>query len=230
MSMRRTSVLALTTMTIGGVIGVIATLILNVFVFDKFDAYGEVKIPGNTQLELPAGEVTVSFHSWVSGDNGLLVPELGMSLFPPPGVAEPQVRESIGSSTTVNGDARRRVWVAQIPAAGIYNVQVDGDVSGFVSPRLAFGHGSPYWALTWGFAGLLGVAALGWIAYVLTRVRSTRSSPPSPLNNPQPTSSYEPSDDGVRIEQLKSLAALRDSGALTEAEFEAEKRRVLGGG
>jgi len=33
--------------------------------------------------------------------------------------------------------------------------------------------------------------------------------------------------DGVRIEQLKSLAALRDSGALTEAEFEAEKRRIL---
>ncbi|WP_337251493.1 SHOCT domain-containing protein [Mycobacteroides chelonae] len=145
-------------------------------------------------------------------------------------MAEPQVRESIGSSTTVNGDARRRVWVAQIPAAGTYNVQVDGDVSGFVSPRLAFGHGSPYWPLTWGFAGLLGVAALGWIAYVLTRVRSIRSSPPSPLNNPQPISSYEPSDDGVRIEQLKSLAALRDSGALTEAEFEAEKRRVLGGG
>ena len=39
--------------------------------------------------------------------------------------------------------------------------------------------------------------------------------------------SYTPTDDGVRIEQLKSLAALRDSGALTEAEFEAEKRRVL---
>ncbi|WP_337251492.1 hypothetical protein [Mycobacteroides chelonae] len=90
MSMRRTSVLALTTMTIGGVIGVIATLILNVFVFDKFDAYGEVKIPGNTQLELPAGEVTVSFHSWVSGDNGLLIPQLGMSLFPPPGWPNPR--------------------------------------------------------------------------------------------------------------------------------------------
>ena len=31
----------------------------------------------------------------------------------------------------------------------------------------------------------------------------------------------------MRLEQLKQLAALRDSGALTEAEFEAEKRRIL---
>lgn len=227
MSRRRVSVLTLTTMTVGGVIGIIVSLILNVFVFDEYDAYGEVKIPGNTRLELPAGEVTVSFHSWVSGDNGLLIPQLGMSIFPPDGVAEPEVRESIGSSTTVNGDARRRVWVAQIPTAGTYDVQVEGEVNGFVNPRLAFGHGSPYWPLTWGFAGLLGAAALGWIAYLLTRSRAVRPSPPVTA---QPASSYEPTDDGIRIEQLKSIAALRDSGALTEAEFEAEKRRLLDGG
>ncbi|MFD6199848.1 SHOCT domain-containing protein [Mycobacteriaceae bacterium NPDC060252] len=227
MSGRRVSALTLTTMTVGGVIGIIVSLILNIFVFDEYDAYGEVKIPGNTGLELPAGEVTVSFHSWVSGDNGLLIPQLGLSIFPPDGVAEPQVRESIGSSTTVNGDARRRVWVAQIPTAGTYEVQVEGEVNGFVNPRLAFGHGSPYWPLTWGFAGLLGAAALGWIVYLLMRSRAVR---PSPLVTAQPASSYEPTGDGIRIEQLKSLAALRDSGALTEAEFEAEKRRLLDGG
>jgi hypothetical protein len=33
----------------------------------------------------------------------------------------------------------------------------------------------------------------------------------------------------VRLEQLKTIAALRDSGALTEAEFNAEKRRILDG-
>ncbi len=31
-----------------------------------------------------------------------------------------------------------------------------------------------------------------------------------------------------RIEQLTQLAALKDSGALTEAEFEAEKAKLLG--
>ncbi|OHT83114.1 SHOCT domain-containing protein [Mycobacteroides saopaulense] len=226
MSKSRVSLLTLSAATVCGVVGLIATLILNVFVLDKFDAYGEVKIPGNTQLELPAGEVTVSFHSWVSGDNGLPIPELGLSIFPPAGMADPHVRESIGGSTTMNGDAHRRVWIVQIPAAGTYDVQVDGEVNGFVRPSLAFGHGSSYWYLTWLFAGLLAVSTLGWITYVLARTRLARPSPPAPS---QAATSYEPSDDGVRIEQLKSLAALRDSGALSEAEFEAEKRRVLGG-
>lgn len=38
-----------------------------------------------------------------------------------------------------------------------------------------------------------------------------------------------PTDEGIKIEQLKTLVALRDSGALTEAEFEAEKHRILDG-
>ena len=45
------------------VVGFIATLILNAFVLDEYDAYGEVPIPGSTSLHLPAGEVTVSFHT-----------------------------------------------------------------------------------------------------------------------------------------------------------------------
>jgi hypothetical protein len=39
----------------------------------------------------------------------------------------------------------------------------------------------------------------------------------------------EPGDLGVRLERLKTLTALRDSGALTADVFEAEKRRILGG-
>ncbi|HNF07515.1 MAG TPA: SHOCT domain-containing protein, partial [Mycobacterium sp.] len=44
-----------------------------------------------------------------------------------------------------------------------------------------------------------------------------------------PVDPFTPTDQGVRLEQLKTIAALRDSGALTEAEFEAEKRRILRG-
>ena len=44
-------------------IGFIVTLILNAFVFDEYDAYGEVPIPGSSSLQLPAGDVTVSFHT-----------------------------------------------------------------------------------------------------------------------------------------------------------------------
>lgn len=36
-----------------------------------------------------------------------------------------------------------------------------------------------------------------------------------------------PGDEGVRRERLTTLAALRDSGALTKDEFQAEKRRIL---
>jgi hypothetical protein len=45
------------------VIGFVVTLILNAFVLDKYNAYGEVPIPGSGSLQLPAGSVTVSFHN-----------------------------------------------------------------------------------------------------------------------------------------------------------------------
>ena len=53
---------------------------------------------------------------------------------------------------------------------------------------------------------------------------------PSVSRSEAPYTAHEPTDEGVRLERLKTLAALRDSGALTEEEFEAEKRRILGGG
>jgi hypothetical protein len=225
------------------VVGFIATLILNAFVLDKYDAYGEVPIPGSSSLHLPAGEVTVSFHTQVIGSpggGGLPVPELKLRLVPPDGVSDPKVIENVGSTTTVNNDAHVPVWVVQIPAEGTYGVQTDGQVNGYINPTLAFGHGSSYGWLVWVFVGLfvLGlidlVASLFWSASAGKTARPL--GPEELLTLEGPTwnagaapsdASYTPTDDGVRIEQLKSLAALRDSGALTEAEFEAEKRRVL---
>jgi hypothetical protein len=46
---------------------------------------------------------------------------------------------------------------------------------------------------------------------------------------PVNTVMHEPSGEGVRLERLKTIAALHESGALTDAEFEAEKRRILDG-
>jgi hypothetical protein len=57
--------------------------------------------------------------------------------------------------------------------------------------------------------------------------RTVALVPNAPLD-PYTPASYPPSDQGVRLEQLKTIAALRDSGALTQAEFDAEKRRILG--
>ena len=228
---------------VASIIGLVASIILNTFVFDEYNAYGEVPVPGSRSLHLPAGELTVSFHTVITGrpaGGGLPIPDLKMGIDPPRGVAVPQVTESIGGTATVNSDARVRVWVVQIPEDGTYTIRTDGNVGGYISPRLAFGHGSTYGWLWWLFGGLLAlsivelVAALIWSAKSAKRARPL--APEQLLTLDQPTwntgpapsaSSYPPTGDGVRIEQLKSLAALRDSGALTEAEFEAEKRRIL---
>lgn len=68
---------------------------------------------------------------------------------------------------------------------------------------------------------------------------STAAGPPSAWPaSPSPGGSAEQTGstlvgmsagEGAKIEQLKTLAALKDSGALTEAEFEAEKHRILEG-
>ena len=222
-------------------VGFIVTLVLNAFVLDKYDAYGEVPIPGSSSLHLPAGEATVSFHTQTIGSpsgGGLPVPPLGLTIAPPEGIPQPEVTESCGTTTTVNNDARIRVWMVQIPADGTYEITTDGNVNGYINPQLAFGHDTSYGWLTWVFGGLFAVGLVE-----LTRVdasaRSAAGKRPSPAHPPcRPTFScrrrptavadpYTPTDDGVRLEQLKNLAALRDSGALTEEEFEAEKRRIL---
>jgi hypothetical protein len=236
----RVSLAAAIALMVVSVLGFIAALVLNAFFLDKYDAYGEVPVPGSGSLNLPAGEVTISLHTTIIGspNGGLPVPPLGVTIAPPEGVGQPVVTESIGSTTTVNNDAHVRVWVAQIPAAGTYNVTTDGQVNGYIAPRLAFGHKSSYGFLVWVFVatfvvGLLGSIASGWW---LSRTRRRAVAAASPyLHSPVVPASppvavpSEPSDEGVRLERLKTLASLRDSGALTQEEFEAEKRRILEG-
>jgi hypothetical protein len=221
--------------------GFVVTLVLNAFVFDEFDAYGEVPIPGNGSVELPAGEVTVSFHTLVTGraTSGFPIPEISMDLEAPDGAPDPEVTESIGGTTTVNSDTHVRIWVAEIEEAGSYRVTTDGNVGGYINPRLAFGHGSAYTWLLWLFGAL---AVLGVVALVVAVVWSARAAKAArplaphevlPADGPtvhaMPTANYTPTDQSIRLEQLRQLAALRDSGALTDDEFEAEKRRILDG-
>ncbi|WAJ43174.1 SHOCT domain-containing protein [Mycobacterium sp. Aquia_216] len=236
----RISFISAVVVTIMSVAGFIVAVVLNIFFLDEYNAYGEVPIPGSGSLHLPQGEVTVSLHTVVIGspNGGLPVPPLGVTITPPDGVAQPALTENIGSTTTVNNDAHLRVWVAQIPADGTYNIMTDGQVNGFIQPRLAFGHSSSYGFLIWLFVGTF---VVGLTASIIAGrwLRSTRhkaaaavvqgASPIVSVGTPQqsPTTAYEPSDEGVRVERLKTLAALRDSGALTEDEFQTEKRRIL---
>jgi hypothetical protein len=232
------SLAAAVVMMVVSVGGFILALVLNTFFLDKYNAYGEVPIPGSGNVYLPAGEVSVSLHTVVVGspNGGLPVPPLGVTIAPPDGVAQPAVTESVGSTTTVNNDAHVRVWVAQIPVSGSYNVTTDGQVNGYINPRLAFGHKSSYGFLVWSFVamfvvGLVGSIMSGWWLG-RTRRRAVVAANPyyhAPVVSPAVPAPYEPSDEGVRLERLKTLASLRDSGALTQEEFEAEKRRILEG-
>jgi Short C-terminal domain len=217
--------------------GFVAMLILNAFVLDEYDAYGEAPIPGSTSLHLPAGEATVSFHTMVTGSpsSGFPIPDLQFSITPPAGVPKPQVTESVGGTTTVNSDTHVQVSVVQIPAEGTYDITTDGKVNGYINPQLAFGHDSSYGWLAWAFAGLFVVGLVELTASLVWAVRSRRapSAPADEAFNISDSDTvsdpYTATADGIRFEQLRNLAALRDSGALTEDEFQAEKRRILNG-
>jgi Short C-terminal domain len=260
---RRVVIVAAVSLMVVSLVGFIVSMMANSFVLDQYDAYGDVPIPGEQTLHLPAGKVNISFHTQIIGSmrgGSLPIPELDLTMVPPPGVADPPVTESFGGTTTVNGDAHRRVWVTDIAVAGDYRIKTDGKVSAFVSPRLAFGHSRTLGALPWVFAGLFVVGLAGQLAATFggrwRRKAVARGSGSSAFaGDPElsalesqlsaftgdsgmsargiggsspPSHPYEPTDEGVKIRQLETLASLHSSGALTDEEFQAEKRRLLG--
>jgi hypothetical protein len=235
---------------VAGIIGFVGTLTLNAFVLDKYNAYGEVQIPGSGTIHLPAGEATISFHTMTVGNTsggGIPVPsDLHVEIGSPQGVAQPTLTENHGTATTVNNDVHVRLWLLQVPAEGDYQINTNGDVNGFISPQLAFGHGGTVSSskLLWLSGILFAVGLIGTIAAPIWLARTSvasmgRFAPPytpidlgPPVITPSPADSFPThaaGDEGVKLEQLKTLAALRDSGAVTEAEFETEKRRILDG-
>jgi hypothetical protein len=235
---------------IASIIGFAVTMMLNAFVLDDYDAYGEVPIPGSSSLRLPAGDVTVTFHTVLigGGGSGLPVPALQLSINAPEGIAKPQLTDDYGTTTTVNNDAHVRIGYLHVPREGTYDISVDGNVSAYLNPTLAFGHNSDYGSLPLVFAGLFGVAVVGLVIARVWTARTRRSPTPSfgstfpppptasfgssfppPPMPAQPAESFTPADEGIRVQSLNTLARLRDSGALTQQEYEAEKKRVLEG-
>ncbi|MDT5350674.1 MAG: hypothetical protein QOH91_3961 [Mycobacterium sp.] len=224
------------------VAGFIITLILNAFFLDDYNAYGEVPIPGSASLHLPAGEVTITLDAASNNSlngGGLKVPPLGVTIVPPDGVSQPVITENFGTTTTVNNDAHVRVWVAQIPAEGTYNITTDGQIRGYVNPRLAFGHSSSYGQLVWVFVALFVVGLVGsilsgvWVAgtrrkasaAVLERATHFPVSTPvipsmMPMAAPEsPTAAHDHAHEDARLERHKSIAALRNSGDLTDRQL-----------
>src|SRR3954469_9869281 len=211
----RIFILASVVTLVVAVVGFIVTMVLNAFVFDEYDAYGEVPIPGSSSLHLPAGEATISFHTQTIGSpsgGGLPVPNLGLTIVPPAGIPKPEVTQNWGTTTTVNNDSRVRVWVVQIPAEGTYQITANGNVNGYINPQLAFGHDSSNATLVWAFVGLFVIGLLELTAAIICTVRSGKRPVPAAPVGPtfhigdsfRVADRYTPTDDGVRIEQLKT--------------------------
>jgi hypothetical protein len=201
------------------IFGLMGAWELNDTVFDKYDAYGEVPIPGTRTLHLPEGDVKVSFHTEIAGSmegGGLPIPQdLDVAVSPPSGVATPKFIRGVGGTTAVNQDVHVPVGVMHIPAAGDYTITTNGKASAFISPRLSFGHGSSYGFVPWLFVGLGAVSLLTLLGLLVSALGSTTT---------RPAGSTKPK---TALRQLEDIASLHNSGALSEEEYEAAKRRIL---
>ena len=75
------SLAAAVVMMVVSVGGFIVALVLNTFFLDKYNAYGEVPVPGTGSLYLPAGEVTVnSLHPATYMPTKMVLDEIGYSI------------------------------------------------------------------------------------------------------------------------------------------------------
>jgi hypothetical protein len=170
--MRKKLLVASVVLLVASILGIAGSFMANAMVFDKYDAYGEVPIPGTRTLHLPAGDVKVSFHTEIAGTmegGGLPIPQnLAVTITPVGGSAQPTFTQSPGDTDADNQDVRVKVGVAHLPAAGDYTVKADGKSNAYISPRLSFGHDSDYGFLPWLFGGLAGVSLLTMLAVAVS--------------------------------------------------------------
>jgi hypothetical protein len=181
-------------------------------------------------------------------------PDLALTLIPVDNsTGQPAVTRVDGASRNADDsrdNTQRQAWTVHIPRDGSYRVAAQGDFGGVgVNPQLWFGHGPP---LPGRFVPLVGLG-LVVVAYVLWFfvMRARRRRPPSPtMSGPAvglttwrraPVPAKNPSEPlsgrGTRpqpdtapadpLDRLAKLADLRDRGALTDAEFAAEKAKIM---
>ena len=168
------------------VAGLIATAVLSDLVFNRFDAHGEISIPGESTVYLPAGMVSVNFLVRTDGDS-TAVPPLHMNIEPPPGVADPEVRDDLGSSVSAGNEVHRQVWTMRVLAEGGYRIRTDGAVAGYIEPRLTFGDANSPDGLIWVLVAVSMVTSdIAVAAWWLRRRNRVRDRPAAAAPGPEP--------------------------------------------
>ena len=139
----------------------------------------------------------------------------------------------------MNAGNRRYLWIAVViivlvgvaliafglgSANGSRGFFDDMPMRGYVPRGRSVGMGAPLGGLVW----LLLLVGLGLLFVVgLVKVLDDRTPPPPTGSAQAPTTAAPPAtDDG--IDRLRELAELHDRGKLTDEEFSAAKRRLLG--
>jgi hypothetical protein len=216
--------------------------------------YGQVDIPGSKTVALPKGSVNLILESDVDEGASLKVPSQLTATVTAVDASggDPSVKRDVGGDYSENppgqrrlnglSNSYRRVYDVDVPAAGEY--KVTAGPPGIANPNertLDVGHAPKYgqyqiWARV--LVVYLVIVALWFAARMVTRVRRPGRapvaaqpvfagvSPPSyspPVERP---SAPEPSASD-HIEQLERLAKLHEAGQLTDAEFAAEKAKLL---
>ena len=200
--------------------------------------YGTVAIPGTKVLHLPEGTADVSVAIALPGRGNetpdLPLPsDLSVAISPVGGSERPTVHRDVASSSNASADGvdtKRQVWTVDVPSDGDYRVTTKGNFRSIgVNPQLWLGHGPPLpgTLVPVVAAGLVLLGGLIWFAF--SRIRRRRPSVGPPTGAPVAVT-FDGSPAADHTEALERLADLRDRGALTEAEFETEKAKILGDG
>ncbi|RLV51135.1 hypothetical protein D9V37_04260 [Nocardioides mangrovicus] len=152
-----------------GVLGVVVPLLFG-DLFQSWDRFGSVEIPGHGSVRLPAGAVDVSFRG-ISADGGgggsVAVPRFSASI-ERSGTADPVFHKVDGGAVSVNNVVHVPVWRVAVRRAGTYEVTTSGEDRGYVAIYLDLGHRRHYGRLQLG-AGVLLVASL--LALLVARGR-----------------------------------------------------------
>jgi hypothetical protein len=143
------------------------------------DRFGTVQVPGAALLELPAGEVSVSyFERGVDlGDSTLDVPADLRVVVSPAGGAGGRTLElrdpGLATEEWVNSDGTgRRMAEADVPEDGRYRVVVSG-AGGRKNPEVHFGPSTAFLGTPAGIGLLIGIGVivLGAVAWAVSLLR-----------------------------------------------------------